>query len=380
MDFHPNGTQSHVHALARAFVDDCIESEAGKWERAGAIPKGFLKRMAQQGFLGIVAPSEYGGSEIDTVGLVLALIEISAASPALGFVMSINNQFIATLVQLASKEQKDRILPEHVAGGHIGSIVLTEAEVGSNATAVRTIAKKIDGGYLLNGTKIYVSNGEYPGTMLVCARTSKERRQGLSVFLIDKTRDELKKERMDPTLEFRALSMTVNHFEDFFVPEEDRLGEEGSGFDIIQVAMGNGRIGIAGQCVGIARAALNLALDHTKQRKQIGGPFSDLQTIQFSLADMDTWADASELMVLRAAWLKAEGKNWATESAMAKMYASEMAGRVTDAALQIHGGVGYFDFSSIVRFGADARDARIFEGTNEVMKLLIARSVLGELN
>ncbi len=380
LDFNPNATQLHIHELARAFVVDCVEFEAEKWERSGTIPKAFLKRMAQLGFLGIVAPPEYGGSEIDPVGFVLALIEISAVSPTLGFVMSTNNQFIDTLVQLASKQQKERILPDHVAGGHIASIALTEIEARSNARVIRTVAKKIDGGYLLNGTKIYVFNGEYPGTMLVCARTSKERRRGLSFFLIDKAKDEIKREQMDSTLGFRSVSMTVNNFKDLFVSEEDRLGEEGSGLDIIQLAMESGQIGIAGQCAGIARAGLNLALGHAKQRKQLGDPLLDLQGTQFSLTDMATWADASESMVLQAAWMKAIEKNWASEAAMAEMYASEMAGRITDAALQIHCGAGYVESSPITKFYSDAPSAGIFEGTNEVKKLLIARSIIGELN
>ena len=249
-------------------------------------------------------------------------------------------------------------------------------------TAIETSATKARGGYVLNGEKVFVSNGAYEGVALVCARTSEDRRGGrggLTFFMVDKRAEGARYELMPQTLGLRAANMTVHRFEECFVRAEDRLGEEGSGFDLIQTAIGNGRLGIAGQCVGIARAALALALQHAKTREQFGGPLANLQAVQFSLADMATAIDAAELMALRAAWLKARDRSWGTEAAMAKLLASEAAGRVTDAALQIHGGIGYFAASRIARLYADARGARLFEGTTEIMKLLIARDVIGEL-
>ena len=379
MDFQPDETQSRIRDLAKVFVKECVTPEAETWDREERIPEDFLTRMAQQGFLGMVAPAECGGSGIDSVGWVLAVAEVAAASPALGFVMSINNQFCDTIQSAADDEQKQRILPDHVAGGKIGSIALTETRAGSNVTAIETSATKARGGYVLNGEKVFVSNGAYEGVALVCARTSEDRRGGLTFFMVDKRAEGVRHELMPRTLGLRAANMTVHRFEDCFVRAEDRLGEEGAGFDLIQTAVGIGRLGIAGQCVGIARAALALALQHAKTREQFGGPLASLQAVQFSLADMATAIDAAELMTLRAAWLKARNRSWGTEAAMAKLLASEAAGRVTDGALQIHGGIGYFEASRIARLYVDARGARLLEGTTEIMKLLIARDVIGEL-
>ncbi|MDP6484166.1 MAG: acyl-CoA dehydrogenase family protein [Nitrospinota bacterium] len=379
MDFQPDETQSRIRDLAKVFVRECVTPEAETWEREEHIPENFLKRMAQQGFLGMVVPADYGGSGIDPVGWVLALAEVAAASPTLGLVMSINNQFCAAIQSAADDEQKRRILPDHVAGGKIGSIALTETRAGSNVTAIETSAKRTNGGYVLNGEKIFVSNGAYEGVALVCARTSEDRRGGLTFFMVDKRAEGARHELMPQTLGLRAANMTVHRFEDCFVRAEDRLGDEGAGFDLIQTAIGNGRIGIAAQCVGIARAALDLAIQHAQTREQFGGPLADLQAVQFSLADMATAIDAAELTALRAAWLKARDRSWGTEAAMAKLLASEAAGRVTDAALQIHGGGGYFADSRIARLYADARGARLFEGTTEIMRLLIARDVIGDL-
>ncbi|MFQ5916087.1 MAG: acyl-CoA dehydrogenase family protein [Nitrospinota bacterium] len=379
MDFQPDDTQLHIRELAQGFVKECVASEAKAWERDGKIPEEFLTRMARQGFLGMVAPPQFGGSGIDPVGFVLASMEIAAASSVLGLVMSINNQVCDTVNRAASEEQKQRLLPELVAGGQIGSIALSETQAGSNVTAIQTSARKVEGGYVLNGKKVYVSNGAFKGIALVCARTSQERRRGLTFFMVDKDADGTKRQVMDATLGLRAASMTVHSFKDCFVREEDRLGEEGSGFDIIQTVMGMGRLGVAAQCVGIARAAFDLALRHAKSREQFGGPLAELQAVQFSLADMATAIDAAELMTLRAAWVKAQEKPYATEAAMAKLLASEAAGRVTDAALQIHGGAGYFDAAPIARLYADARGTRIYEGTSEIMKILIARDIIGAL-
>lgn len=378
MDFEPSERQTHIQERAKTFVRECVLPEAEAWEKDCEIPERFLERMARQGFLGLVVPPEYGGGGIGPVGLVLALAEISDASPTLGFVMSINNQFCDAVHRFATEDQRQRVLPDHVAGGQIGSIALTEAEAGSNATAVQTSAKRTEGGYLLNGEKLYVSNGGYKGRVVVCARTSTDRRKGLTFFLVDKEAEGSRRKLMEQTIGLRPANMTVHTFEDCFVPEQDRLGEEGSGFDFIQLAIGNGRLGIAAQCVGISRAALRLALKHAKSRKQFGGPLTELQAIQFYLADMATSVDAAELMTLRAAWLKENGKPYDTEAAMAKLYASEAAGKVTDTALQIFGGKGYFDAAPAARLYADARGARLFEGTSEIMKVLIARGVLGE--
>ena len=379
MDFQPDEAQSHIHELAKTFVKECVAPEAGAWERGEKIPDEFLTRMARQGFLGMVAPPQYGGSGIDPVGFVLALMEIAASSSVLGFLMSINNQVCDTINRVGTDEQKQRILPDLVAGGRIGSVALSEPQAGSNVTAIQASAKKAKGGYVLNGEKVYVSAGAYKGIALVCARTSEDRRKGLTFFMVDKEAEGAKQELMEATLGLRASGITVHRFSDCFVREEDRLGEEGSGFDFIQRVLGMGRLGVAAQCVGIARAAFDLALQHAKTREQFGGPLSKLQAVQFSLADMAMEIDAAELMTLRAAWVKAQEEPYATEAAMAKLLASEAAGKVTDAALQIHGGAGYFEASPIARLYADARGTRIFEGTSEIMRLLIARDLIGQL-
>ncbi|MFQ5692707.1 MAG: acyl-CoA dehydrogenase family protein, partial [Nitrospinota bacterium] len=217
MDFQPNETQSRILELSRTFVRECVEPEARAWDRDAEIPEAFLERMARQGFLGMVIPPEFGGSGIDPVGYVLALMEIAAASPALGLVMSINNQVGDTILRVATQAQKERVLPDLVSGGCFGSIALTEPQAGSNVTAIQTSAKKVDGGYVLNGKKVYVSNGAYRGIALVCARTSDDRRRGLTFFLVDKDAEGARREPMERTLGLRATSMTVHHFTDCFV-------------------------------------------------------------------------------------------------------------------------------------------------------------------
>jgi alkylation response protein AidB-like acyl-CoA dehydrogenase len=361
--------------MARVFVEKCVATEAPAWDRDAGIPSDFLLRMAQQGFLGMIAPSQYGGSAVEPVAYALALMEIAAASPSLALVMSISNVFCDTIHQLATEEQKQRMLPDHVAGGHIPSIAITEPQAGSNASAIETSAKRVEAGYVLNGTKIYVTNGKNQGRVMVFARTSDDRRTGLTCFLVDKGTKGASHEVMETTLGLRAVNMTEMRFADCFVAEEDLLGEEGSGFEVIQQVLGIGRVGIGSQCVGIARGAYRLALQHVKTREQFGGPLAKLQAVQISLADMATEIDAAELLTLRAAALRAEGKPHDAESAMAKLFASEMACRVTDKALQLHGGAGYFESSPLARFYADARATRIYEGTSEIMRVLIARAL-----
>lgn len=385
MDFQPDETQSHIRELARIFARECVAPEAGAWDRDDRIPDDFLLRMARQGFLGMTAPPQFGGSAVDPVGFVLALSEVSAASPALGLVMSVHNQVCDAVGRFGTEDQRRRFLPDLAAGGRIGSIALSEPRAGSGEAAVEASAERVDGGYVLNGRKMHVPNGAYPGVALVCARVSPGgpggggRRAGLTFFLVDKGAEGTRREAAQRTLGLRAAGVAVHRFADCFIREEDRLGEEGSGLRVIEEAAGMGRLGIAAQCVGIARAAFDLALRHAQAPDPLGGPLANLQAVQFSLADMATAIDAAELLTLRAAWRKARGEPCGTEAAMAKLLASEAAGEVTDAALQLHGGGGYLESSPVARLYADARGTRICEGTSEVLRLLIARELIGAL-
>jgi butyryl-CoA dehydrogenase len=379
MDFSLSADQREIQALAREFAQAEIEPHAAAWDREHRFPRGLFAKLAELGLMGVCVPEEYGGAGADFLSYILVLEELSRADAGVGVTVAVHTS-AATLPLLAfgTDEQKSRFVPPLARGEHLGAFALTEAEAGSDAGSIRTAAVPDGDGWRISGAKQWITNGSHAGTFLLFARTDPETPgpRGVSAFVLDAehvrvTRDEEK----------LGLNSSVTNdivVEDALVGRDRLLGEEGRGFRVAMATLDGGRIGIAAQAVGIAQAAFDVARDYAKERRAFGRPIADLQAIQWKLADMATEIDAARLLAYRAAWLRQSGEPHAEAGAKAKLFASEMARRQTAEAIQILGGYGYTKEFPVERFYRDAKITEIYEGTSEIQRLVIARSVLGQ--
>ncbi|HET6922165.1 MAG TPA: acyl-CoA dehydrogenase [Anaeromyxobacteraceae bacterium] len=370
--------QRQVRDLCRDFADKELKPNARRWDEHHQFPAEAVKKLAEMGLLAVAIPPEWGGAGMDNVSYALAMEEISRGCGGTGVIMSVNNSlYCDPVMKFGTEEQKKRFLAPFARGEKLGCFALTEPTSGSDAAEMRTVAVRKGEEYVINGSKNFITNGPQADAVLVFLMTDAEKRhKGISAFLVPVDARGLSRGKPDDKVGIRASGSCTIFFEDCAVPARSRLGAEGDGFKIAMATLDGGRIGIAAQAVGIARAAYEEALAYAKERKAFGQPIAQFQAIQFMLADMATEIDAARLLVWRAASLKDKGVRHSAESAMAKLYASEMCERVTSKAIQIHGGYGYVKEYDVERHWRDSRITEIYEGTSEIQRLVISAAVL----
>ena len=378
MDFNLTEEQIMIRDAARNFAQKELLPGVIERDEKQQFPAEQVKKMGELGFLGMMVDPKYGGSGLDTVSYVLAMEEISKIDASASVVMSVNNSLVCWgLETYGTEEQKQKYLVPLATGEIIGAFCLSEPEAGSDATSQKTTA--IDKGdyYLLNGTKNWITNGNNASVYLVIAQTDAEKgHKGINVLIVEKGMDGFVVGPKENKLGIRGSDTHSLMFTDVKVPKENRIGEDGFGFKFAMKTLAGGRIGIASQALGIASGAYELALKYSKERKSFGKEISKHQAIAFKLADMATQIEAARMLCLKAAWEKDQKLNYDLSGAMAKLYAAEMAMQVTIEAVQIHGGYGFVKEYHVERLMRDAKITQIYEGTSEIQKIVISRSVL----
>jgi len=378
MDVQLTEEQRQVRDLCREFAAKALTPNARRWDHEHTFPAEAVRQLAEMGLMGVAVPAEWGGAGMDAVSYALAMEEISRGCAGTGVIMSVNNSlYCDPLLKFGTEEQKKEWLVPFARGEKLGCFALTEPMSGSDAAEMRTVAVRRGGEYVLDGSKNYITNGPQADAVLIFAMTDRAKgHRGITAFVVPTGWKGLVRSKPDDKVGIRASGSCTVFLEQCAVPERFRLGQEGEGFKIAMATLDGGRIGIAAQALGIARAAHEEALAYAKERQAFGQPISQFQAIQFMLADMATELDAARLLVWRAATLKDKGVRHSAESAMAKLFASEMCERVTSKALQIHGGLGYMRECDAERHWRDSRITEIYEGTSEIQRLVISSSVL----
>jgi alkylation response protein AidB-like acyl-CoA dehydrogenase len=378
MDFALSDDQREIQAFARDFGQAEIEPHAADWDREHGFPRDLIAKLAEVGFMGVCIPEEYGGAGADFLSYILVLEELSRADAGVGVTVAVHTSAVTLpILTFGSDEQRSRFVPPLARGEAVGAFALTEPEAGSDAGALRTAATPIAEGWRISGSKQWITNGGFGGTVLLFARTDADTPgpKGVSAFILDAA--SVKVTREEEKLGLNSSSTVDLVIEGAEVGRDRLLHEEGKGFTVAMATLDGGRIGIAAQALGIAQAAYEVAREYALERRQFGKRIADFQAIQWKLADMATELDAARLLVYRAAWLKQEGKPHTEEGAKAKLFASEMARRQTAEAIQVLGGYGYTKEFPVERYYRDAKITEIYEGTSEIQRLVIARSILG---
>jgi alkylation response protein AidB-like acyl-CoA dehydrogenase len=377
VDFEPTADQREIQALAREVARDKIDPHAAEWDREHRFPRELFGDLAELGLMGVCVPEEYGGAGADFLSYVLVLEELSRADAGVGVTVAVHTSAVTLpILGFGTDEQRSRFVPPLARGETIGAFALTEPEAGSDAGSLRTAATAVGDGWHITGAKQWISNARHAGTFLLFARTDPDTPgpRGVSAFVLDA-------EHVRVTRDEEKLGLNSSVTNDIVVDAEvgrDRLlHEEGKGFRVAMTTLDGGRIGIAAQALGIAQAAYDVARAYALERRQFGKRIGEFQAIQHKLADMSTEIDAARLLVYRAAWLKERGEPVTEAGAKAKLFASEMARRQTGEAIQILGGYGYTKEFPVERYYRDAKITEIYEGTSEIQRLVIARSILG---
>jgi butyryl-CoA dehydrogenase len=377
MDFSLSADQREIQALTRDFARDHIEPHASQWDREHRFPRELYAELAELGLMGVCIPEEYGGAGADFLAYILVLEELSRADAGVGVTVAVHTS-AATLpiLTFGTDEQRSRFVPPLAQGEVLGAFALTEAESGSDAGSLRTAARAEGDGWTITGAKQWITNGSHAGTFLVFARSDFETSgaRGISAFILDA--EHVRTTREEEKLGLNSSSTVDIVIDGARVGRDRLLHEEKKGFAVAMRTLDGGRIGIAAQALGIAQAAYDAARGYALERRQFGRRIADFQAIQWKLADMATELDAARLLVYRAAWLKQEGKEHSEAGAKAKLFASEMARRQTAEAIQVLGGYGYTKEFPLERYYRDAKITEIYEGTSEVQRLVIARSIL----
>ena len=370
--------QIAVREAARDFAQNVLKPGVIERDREQRFPAEEIKQLGELGFMGMMVDPEYGGSGMDTVSYALAMEEISKIDASASVCMSVNNSLVCYGLQaFGTEEQKQKYLVPLASGQKIGAFCLSEPEAGSDATSQRTTAIDMGDHYLLNGTKNWITNGNSASTYLVIAQTDAEKgHRGINALIVERDMLGFLVGAKEDKLGIRGSDTHTLMFNDVKVPKENRIGEDGFGFKFAMKTLAGGRIGIAAQALGIASGAYELALAYSQERKAFGKEISRHQAIAFKLADMATQIEAARLLVLKSAWLKDQGEDYDLASSMAKLYASEVAMKQTVEAVQIHGGYGYVKEYHVERLMRDAKITQIYEGTSEVQRIVISRSVL----
>ncbi|MCB9378018.1 MAG: acyl-CoA dehydrogenase [Holophagales bacterium] len=362
----------------RRFAEDVVAPRAKEIDASGEFPIDFFRQAGELGLAGVYVPEEHGGAGMDMVAYCLAIEEISKVCASSGVILSVNNSLVCDpILRYGSDEQKRDFLTPLASGQKLGCFALTEPEAGSDAAALRSTARRDGDHYVIDGSKVFITNGTHADIAIVFASIDPEKKhRGIGAFLVPTDTPGFSRGHHEYKLGVQASGTTQLYFEEMRVPAAWRLGGEGDGFKIAMGTLDGGRIGISAQAVGIAQGAFEAALAYAKERRQFGRPISDFQAIQFYLADMAMDLDAARLLTFKAAWAKENQKRFSLEAAQAKLFSSEMAQRVSNKALQIHGGYGYTRDYDVERFFRDARITEIYEGTSEIQKLVIADWIL----
>lgn len=373
-------TEEHlaVQEAAREFANTELLPGVIERDTEAKFPTEQIKKMSELGFMGMMVDPKYNGGGMDTISYVLAMEELSKIDASASVSMSVNNSLVCWgLEKYGTEEQKEKYLKKLATGEVLGAFCLSEPEAGSDATSQRTEATKEGDYYILNGTKNWITNGSSASVYLVIAQTDASKgHKGISVFIVEKGWDGFVIGKKEDKLGIRGSDTHSLMFTDVKVPASNRIGEEGFGFTFAMETLNGGRIGIAAQALGIAAGAYEMSLAYSKERKAFGKPISQHQAIQFKLADMATQIEAARMLVYKAAWLKDQGEDYSHASAMAKLYASEVAMNVTVEAVQVHGGYGYVKEYHVERLMRDAKITQIYEGTSEIQKIVISRGLL----
>ncbi len=383
MDFELNETQQLIVKSAREYVDRALKPVAGELDRAGRFPAVELAALAELGLMGVNIPASLGGAEAGVVAYALAMMEVARGCASTAVTMAVTNMVGEVITRFGSDAQKQRYVPKLTGGEYqAGAFALSEPGAGSDPAGMATTAVRGDGGWIVNGQKQWITSGGKAGVMVLWARTDRpnERRgpKGISCFLVEQGTRGLEVGKHEDKLGLRASETVPLTFTDAWLPEDALLGNLHDGFKVAMMALDGGRIGIASQAIGIATAALEAAVSYAKERKQFGHAIADYQAIQWMIADSKTELEAARLCTLRAAQMKERAiPRFSREAAIAKLFASESAWRVCDRALQIHGGYGYVTDFPVERHLRDVRVTRIYEGTSEIQRLVIARARLG---
>ncbi len=384
MDFAFTEEQLMIQDVARRIAREKIAPSAEHFDRTGEFPLDNIRTLGENGLMGIEVPLEYGGAGMDPIAYVLAIIEIAAADCAHSTIMSVNNSlFCNGILKNGTEAQKQKYVRAIAEGKEIGAYALTEPQSGSDASAMRCRAvKQANGGWIVNGKKSWITSGPVAKYVNLFAMTEPEKgAKGISAFLVDADRPGFIRGKTEPKLGIRASATCEIEFQDYVVEPDELLGKEGEGFKIAMGVLDAGRIGIASQAVGLARAAYEASVAYVRERKSFGQPIGSFQMIQAKIADMKCRLDAAYLLTLRAAWAKSNaeksGGRFSTEASIAKLTASEAAMYVTHQALQIHGGMGYSKEMPLERYFRDAKITEIYEGTSEIQRLVIARNETG---
>jgi butyryl-CoA dehydrogenase len=378
MDFELAEEQQMVRETTRAFVEREVKPVASRLDREAIYPSELVKRLSELGLMGILVPQEFGGSGMDLLSCVVAMEEISKAWASLAVAMSVQNSLVcAPIARFGSAAQKKKYLPSLARGERLGCYALTEPGSGSDAGSIQTRAKRVGGDFVLNGNKIFTTNGNRADLAIVYAVTDPAKgKKGISAFIVEKNSPGFVVGKLEDKLGLRSSDTASLLFEDCRVPGENLLGTEGEGFTIALATLDGGRIGIAAQALGIAQGCLEESVAYAQQRRQFGRAIAEFEAIQWMLADMATEIDAARLLTYRAAWLAEQGRTFTKEAAMAKLFASEAANRAAYKAIQIFGGYGYTKEFAVERFFRDARITTIYEGTSEIQRLVIARRLI----
>ncbi len=381
MDFHFTDEQNQLRRSIREFAEGEILPHVMEWDEVSHFPIEIMPKLAEMGLLGIIFPEEYGGAGLGYIEYVIAIEELSRVDGSVGIIVAAHNSLCSNhIFKFGSEAQKKKYLSPLAQGKKIGAWSLTEPEAGSDAGGTRTAAKRDGNHWIISGAKTFTTNGHYADVCVAMAVTDKSKAShGISAFIVEKGTPGFKPGKKENKLGLRASDTSEVIFSDCRVPRENLLGEEGEGFTGSLKILDGGRISIAALALGMAQGALDAAIKYAKQRKQFGQPISDFQAIQFKLADMATEVEAARLLVYQAAWLADKNNvRFTRESSMAKLFASEVAVRVANECVQIHGGYGFIKDYPAEKFYRDVKLCTIGEGTSEIQKLVIARQLLGK--
>lgn len=378
MDFRLTEEQETIRKMVREFAAKEIQPHAADYDRTGEFPVENVRKLAQYGYLGMTLPVEWGGGGADALTHAICIEEISKACAATGVITEVHNSLCSeTILRFGTEDQKRRYLPDLARGARLGAFALTEPGAGSDAAAQRTTATRDGDFYIVNGTKHFITNGAKADVYVLMAMTDRSQgTRGISSFIVDRNTEGLTFGPPEDKMGIRASYTCELVFQDARVPVANRLGAEGEGFKIAMTALDSGRIGIAAQALGIAESAMEAAVKYARERVQFGKPIAEFQAIQWMIADMATDIEAARYLVYYAAWLKDTGARATKEIAMAKLFASRAAMKHTTNAVQIHGGYGYMRDYHVERYMRDAKITEIYEGTSEIMRLIIAGAVL----
>lgn len=377
MDYLLTDEQKMLKEMVSKFAEERIGPQASENERNHRFPKEIIEEAGELGLMGIAYPTEYGGAGMDYVSYFLAVEEISRWCASTGVIISAHSSLVCEpIFRFGTEEQKQKYLPDLLTGKKIGTFSLTESQAGSDSGNTKTVARKEGNKWIINGSKLFATNGNEAEVFVLIARTSPEKHRGLSAFIVERDMPGYKIGKLEKKLGIRSSSTAEIILDNVEVPETNLLGKEGEGFKISMITLDGGRLGIAAQALGIARAAIEDSIKYSKERVQFDQPISEFEAIQWMIADMFAEYEAAFLLGWRASKMKDMGLNYNREAAMAKLKASEVAMFCANKGIQIHGGYGYTEDFNVERYYRDAKITELYEGTSEIQRLVIAKSLL----